>query len=280
MAITNGVTPDFARKRKASETLAEQTRQNNAKKQRLDQENAKQVRINNENDQNEANTRETLKDAQKRKEKALKKRMATKDRTIDAFTKPHQTQGAMEKAEHLAGLTPEGVAGEIMFDLIILSIELSVNAPFWTQTLQFEAALLKELQSIESGENERLVYLPDDNGVYPEIYPIDDSGKVDYSKPPLTPGSPEISNFHIRANGYVPVPTISESLLTIFARHTERMSGTGALTAEQKSCLYNTVQVLHENQQKEKNEKDIASDNAARMAATKQIATPRLTAKA
>lgn len=275
MAITNGVTPDFARKRKASETLAEQTRQNAAKKQKLDQENAalnQQNALNQQKDDQEKAER-------KRKEKALKKRMATKDQAIAAFAKASHTQGVMEKAEHLAGLTAEGVAGEILFDLIILSIELSINAPFWTQTLQFEEALKKELQSIESGESERLVYLPDDNGVYPDIYPIDSSGKVNYSKPPLTPGSPEITNFHIRANGYVPRPTILEALSTIAARHTERMSGSGALSPEQKACLYNTVTVLQENQNKETNEKDTASDNAARMAAMRQEPKPRLTSK-
>lgn len=259
MAITNGPTPDFERKKKASETLAEQARRRRKLAQEDDQENQ-------ENQNNAA-----FKAERKRKEKALKARMSQKNMAIQAFTQGAQVQGVMEKFEHLAGLTAEGVAGESLFDLIIFATELTLNTPFWTQTLQFEEALRKELESLDSGEPVRLCYLPDDNGVFPEIYPADGQGKVNFNKPPLRPE--EITNFAIRANGYVPRPTVTESLLVVFDRHLERVSGTGSLSPEQKARMYNTVMEMRdENDHSEKN--DVASDTAARMMAMRQAAKP------
>ncbi|MGE3318825.1 MAG: hypothetical protein AB7I18_05975 [Candidatus Berkiella sp.] len=214
------------------------------------------------------------KDEVKRKKKALAERIRQKDMVIRAMApqnNPGDT-GAIGKAEHLAGLTAEGVAGEMIMDLMIFSVELTFNTPFWIQAYQFDEALKKELSSTDGV---RLAYLPDDNGVYPEIYPVDGQGNVDYKQQPIQDQN-EITPFHIRANGYVPRPSITESLMVVFDRHIERMLGSGALTPDQKARMHNTVAQMKNDD--DKNEKDatqkMQDDRAAQMAAMRAVPKP------
>lgn len=195
---------------------------------------------------------EQEKEELKRKKKALAERIRQKDAVTRAMAPPSNPgdTGAIGKAEHLAGLTAEGVAGEMAMDLMILALELTFNTPFWIQAYQFDEALKKEL-SLNNGV--RLAYLPDDNGVYPEIYPIDGQGNVDYKQPPITDPD-QITPFHIRANGYVPRPSITESVMVVFDRHIERMMGSGALTPDQKARMYNTVAQMKDDENKNKDD--------------------------
>ncbi len=217
----------------------------------------------------------------KEKNKALEARKSQKDGVIRAIA--HQGSadgGVIGKAEHLAGLTAEGVAGEMLADLFIFSVELTFNTPIWVQMWQFNKAIEQELASIKNGDPIRLAYMPNEKGDYPEIYPIDGQGKVDYSKSPMRTYkddgslSDEITSFHIRANGYVPRPSITESLKIVFDRHFERMLGSGVLSPEQKARMSGTVSAM---QSEEKHDnKDLAADRAAQMAAMRP-AMPRAT---
>lgn len=261
-------TPQFAQQQQLQKkALTELAKENQAPQNRLptpvaetDKENIKGLK---EKDKKEL----------KRKQKALAERIRQKDAAISAMApqnNPGDT-GAIGKAEHLAGLTAEGVAGEMAMDLMIFALELTFNTPFWIQAYQFDEALKKEL-SLTNGV--RLAYLPDDNGVYPEIYPIDGQGKVDYKQSPITDQS-QITPFHIRANGYVPRPSITESLMVVFDRHIERMLGSGALTPDQKARMYNTVaQIKDENKNKEDETMKMQDDRAAQMAAMRPAPKP------
>jgi hypothetical protein len=217
----------------------------------------------------------------KEKNKALEARKSQKDGVIKAIA--HQASndgGAIGKAEHLAGLTAEGVAGEMLADLFILSVELTFNTPVWVQMWQFNKAIEQELASIKNGDPVRLAYMPNEDGDYPEIYPIDGKGKVDYSKAPMRTYnddgslSEHITPFHIRANGYVPRPSITESLMIVLDRHFERMLGSGVLSPEQKARMSGTVSAM---QAEEKQGKDLAADRAAQIlaaGASKPTPTP------
>lgn len=216
----------------------------------------------------------------KEKKKALEARKSQKDAVIKALAhSPSGDNGAIGKAEHLAGLTAEGVAGEILADLFIFSVELTFNTPIWVQMWQFNKALEQEIASIKNGEPIRLAYMPDADGNYPDIYPIDGQGKVDFSKSPMRTYkddgslSDEITPFHIRANGYVPRPSITESLMIACDRHFERMLGSGVLTPEQKARMSGTVSSMQKEEKAEK--EDLAADRAAQMAAMRPAPMPR-----
>lgn len=197
-----------------------------------------------------------------RKEKALKARKKFKQGILQDFTPSSgQRQGAMEKAEHLAGLTAEGVSGEIGINLIIFMFEALGNTPWWVQTLQLQESLVKELESLYSDKPERICYLPDDNGVFPEIYPTDTQGKVDFSRSPLA--RENVTPFAIRANGYVPQPSILEGFLTACDFHCERMSGANSLSPDQKARMYNIVGESKK-EKKEKEQKNGEDENEVR----------------
>lgn len=172
---------------------------------------------------------------------------------------PSQHQGAMEKADHLAGLTAEGIAGEIAINLIIFCLEAFGNTPWWVQTLQLQESLVKEIASLTSDQPERICYLPDDNGVFPEIYPADGEGKVDFSRSPLRPE--EVTPNAIRANGYIPQPSILEGFQIVNDFHCERMSGTNSLGPEQRARMYNVFG--SDSKKEDKSEKDVVSDRIA-----------------
>lgn len=195
-----------------------------------------------------------------RKKKELNSRRMQKDLAIHA--KPHSGQadgGSIGKAEHLAGLTAEGVAGEMAIHLMIFVVELTFNTPFWIQAEQFNEALRQELESLEPGQKPlRLCYLPDDNGEYPVIYPVSAHGEVDFDAEPLT--FEQITPFAIRANGYIPMPSVTEAYKIVLDRHFERMMGAGILEPEQKARMCNT---LAEMPSQKKEGSDLASDNAS-----------------
>lgn len=204
---------------------------------------------------------EAIKADIKAKKKALENRKKKKDAVIQAI--PHSNRadgGAIGKAEHLAGLTAEGVAGEMAINLMIFAVELSLVTPFWIQSLQFDEGL-----------KARLAYVANENGDFPDIYPIDAQGKVDYKQPPMRTFNDDgtlsdaITSFHIRANGYVPRPTVFEAVKVVFDRHLERMHGSSVISAEQKARMSNTVAQM---QAEDKKGQDLASDAASRAAAT------------
>lgn len=199
-----------------------------------------------------------------RKKKELNNRRTQKDMAIRAIPHTgHADGGSIGKAEHLAGLTAEGVAGEMIIHLMIFAVEATFNTPFWIQAEQFNEALRQELASLEPGQKPvRLCYLPDDNGAFPDIYPINSQGEVDFDAEPLPEN--EVTPFAIRANGYIPMPTVFESYQIVLDKHFERMMGAGVLTPEQKARMTNTLADI-QGQKKEGN--DLASDNAAIRAA-------------
>lgn len=206
----------------------------------------------------------------KKQNQALEARRSQKDAVIRAIA--HQGTadgGAIGKAEHLAGLTAEGVSGEMIADLFIFTVELVFCTPIWVQMWQFNKALEQELVSIKNGEPVRLAYMPNEQGDYPEIYPIDAQGKVDFSKLPMRTYNDDgslnnaITPFHIRANGYVPRPSISESFKIVFDRHFERMLGAGVLSPEQKARMSGTLSSASD---RKGEVEDLASDAASQNA--------------
>jgi hypothetical protein len=222
---------------------------------------------NNENETPEEKQARIKKEFIDNKKKELKNRRAQKDSAIRAIPHTgHGDGGSIGKAEHLAGLTAEGVAGEMIAHLMIFAIEATFNTPFWIQAEQFNEALRQELASLEGGNKPlRLCYLPDDNGDYPAIYPTNSQGEVDFEADPLP--EHEITPFAIRANGYIPMPSITEAYQIVLDKHFERMLGAGVLSPEQKARMTNTLAEM-QGQKKEGN--DLASDATSIKAAQPQ----------
>ena len=59
-----------------------------------------------------------------------------------------------------------------------------------------------------------MAYAPNENGLYPPIYPVDSRNEPDYTQPPIDEAL--IDNTMIRLNGYIPKPTITKSIEVAF----------------------------------------------------------------
>lgn len=190
----------------------------------------------------------------------LKQRVAQYESLVPKY-QPAGKQSALEKADHLAGLTPEGVTGEMLAAMIFHLFASILNLAYFEQKRVFAKAQL-------SGN----AYEQKADGSWPAIYPINSKGKpyvptkadgsVDMARV-ITDGS--ASRTLIRANGFVPPPSLQEAYEQHMADFMLDMSGANSLSPYQRQILNIADQA------RDKVEKDLASD---RVAMAKPAAAP------
>lgn len=190
---------------------------------------------------------------------------------------PSMQEGSMSKARHLAGLTAEGVAAELIIDLLIFAYEIVDNSPYKEALKKYDAAVEQEEAAFQqevaalgarAKQKVHLVYREDKHGKYPKIYYADPAtGELDYSR--VVPHD-KVTPFDIRANGLIPVPTREEGLMAAFDRHIERMNDSSWLRPDQKLRIHG---VLDQAEQAMKG-RDLAADRAAQLAAAQKFAKP------
>lgn len=147
-------------------------------------------------------------------------------------------EGALGKAAHIASMQPEAVAAMLLTDLIIFIAQLICNTPYIIQKGQFNQLLQKQLSEMAKGNDIQLVYMPDENGVWPTVYKVDEEGEIDFTQEYENGKAPRDA---VRRNGLVPVPSFSEGYLNAMNLHMERMWGQGILTDDQKLQLRNMI---------------------------------------
>jgi hypothetical protein len=148
--------------------------------------------------------------------------------------------GALGKASHLATMQAEAVAAILITDLIIFFFQLVFNTPFLIHKAQFDAVFKKQLNEMYKGNNIQLVYLPDEKGVWPDIYVVDEFDDIDFTQT-YPPGQAPLHA--VRLQGFVPKPTLKEGYLNALNLHMERMWGGRALSDAEKLKLRNMVEV-------------------------------------
>lgn len=184
---------------------------------------------------------EILKKRRQAHEAAFKQRKGFQ-KTVSASMPSAQQQGSVGQAQHLAGLSPEGVVGAMIMDFILLMLEMLFN----THHLNAKHAFSKAAASIfehemPDGHKETfsMAYKPNANDVLPPVYPIDPAtDQPDFSANPLLPG--QINDYLIRKNGYIPRPTVTQGLENAFLSFMARTQGVTALSSQEMMQLYNT----------------------------------------
>lgn len=180
----------------------------------------------------------------------LEQRLEEYESLYPKHNPPHR-QSANEKAEHLAGLTPEGVAGEMLAAMIFHLFATILNLAYIEQKRKFAKA-----QSMGKSYEQRA------DGSWPHIYPIGKNGK------PYVPKTADGKNIDwtrvntdgtasrqaVRANGFVPPPSLEEAYEMHLADFMLDMNGQAALTPYQRRILNIAEQA------REKVESDVASD--------------------
>lgn len=169
--------------------------------------------------------------------------------------------GALGKASHLATMQPEAVAAILMTDLIIFFFQLVFNTPFLIHKAQFDALLKKQINEMYKGNNIQLVYLPDENGKWPDIYVVDESNAIDFTQVYPPGEAPENA---VRMQGFVPRPTLKEGYVNAMNLHMERMWGGRALSDAEKLKLRNMVELGEPEAKRQDNLRDLMMAQRAR----------------
>lgn len=169
-----------------------------------------------------------------------------------------QHQSLMDKAAHLAGLTPEGVSGEILAQQFFKLFQALFQTHYAVQKRDFSKA-----------KRMGIAYVKDADGNFPEVRRIGADGKPDSNQPPY-PQNTDVNNPEFRAairqNGLVPPPNWLEAQYTLAYEYIEEMMGKSALTPTQREVLHKRVEDM---KAQGPQGPDLASDRAAMMAAQK-----------
>lgn len=123
-------------------------------------------------------------------------------------------EGAMQKAAHLAGLTPEGVAGEILTIWLIHALMLLFQTQYHVQERQFKRAQDNDVN---------IAYMQKRSGKWPKIYPLGENGQPDFDATPNTDGT--ASAEEVIANGYVPPPDMKRAIAEQWKLYESQMWG-------------------------------------------------------
>ncbi|MBN9287046.1 MAG: hypothetical protein BGO43_11725 [Gammaproteobacteria bacterium 39-13] len=208
---------------------------------------------------------EEQKRKKKEREERLKNRRGTQQNIYKSGGTQAHTQSAMEKADHLAGLTAEGVTGEILMIMIC-------NLFQWL----FQTHYLVQKRDFSKAEQLGIAYKADANGKFPDIHPLNEKGEPDFDQKPY-PQDQDINDSGFRAairrNGFVPPPNWLEAQYSQGYQYLEQMMGASVLTPAQREILHKNI----EETKKEGPRDDLASDRAAQMAAMQaaKAAAPR-----
>jgi len=196
----------------------------------------------------------------KEREDRLKKRRSAQQNVYRSNEAQGHTQSAMEKADHLAGLTAEGVTGEILMIMICNLFQWIFQTHFLVQKREFSKA-----------EQLGIAYKADVNGKFPDIHPLNEKGEPDFDQKPY-PQNQDINDQGFRAairrNGFVPPPNWLEAQYSQAYQYLEQMMGASVLTPAQREILHKRVEEV----KKEGPKDDLASDRAAQMAAMREAA--------
>ena len=152
--------------------------------------------------------------AAKRK-KDFEDRMAKQKKVFPSSGSPEAAarEGAMQKAAHLAGLTPEGVAGEILTIWLVNALMLLFQTQYHVQERQFKNA-----------QDNDIAYMQKRSGKWPKIYPLGEDGLPDFDAKPNTDGT--ASAEEVIANGYVPPPDMNRAIAEQWKLYESQMWGT------------------------------------------------------
>lgn len=85
-----------------------------------------------------------------------------------------------------------------------------------------------------------LIYLPDERGVWPEIYPLGADGEPDLTQPPSQ--EPVVDEWVIWRNGYFPNPTLGKAFSMGLAEFTAKVLGRQALDPLNIQRLFGEIQ--------------------------------------
>ncbi|MBN9288867.1 MAG: hypothetical protein BGO43_07995 [Gammaproteobacteria bacterium 39-13] len=157
--------------------------------------------------------RENEKDSRKRN---YERRIQKQNNIYQGPNAPESTsrEGAMQKAAHLAGLTPEGVAGEIITIYIVNLLQLVFQTQYLIQKKQFKMA-----------QAAGIAYEPHETtGLWPEVYPLDDQGQPNFQALPYKDGEAPVEA--IIGNGLIPPPDIYRALGEQWKQYELQMWGT------------------------------------------------------
>lgn len=144
------------------------------------------------------------------------KRLEQQKKIYQGPNAPESTsrEGAMQKAAHLAGLTPEGVAGEILTIYVVNILQLLFQTQFIIQKSQFKRA-----------QDAGIAYqLNEETGLWPEVYPLDENGQPNFNAAPYEDGKAPAQA--VIGNGLIPPPDIYRALADQWKQYELQMWGT------------------------------------------------------
>ncbi|MGD9592982.1 MAG: hypothetical protein AB7V32_10715 [Candidatus Berkiella sp.] len=191
---------------------------------------------------------------------------------------PQQDNSFASKVGRISDLNPESLVGEFMVIFTFEVIAFFVQRQFWVQIRAYNEALELDQQKEHSillnnasDDGVRLAYAPKrifnkttnqfeyevdakGNLVYPEVYNVDASGEVDYNSTPNTDGT--ASRAALRANGFVPIEDLRESLEIQMLLFRKEISGLGKITSDQQRMLN-----MHAEKALQHAQRDTAEDN-------------------
>ncbi|MBS0286306.1 MAG: hypothetical protein JSR17_03370 [Proteobacteria bacterium] len=236
------------------------------------------------------------KEADKKRIKAAKKIIKGRieqRRAVFSYKKHNEQneQSLIAKLGRLNDLNPEALVGEYIAAFIFNLMAVFCQRQFFVQQRAFfEATQLDEQKMLRiatgqaTDDGVRVAYQPlrnldgsvqvDANGdpVYPEVYPVDEAGNIDFHQQPNTDGT--AARAAIRANGFVPVEDFYEAFEIGVMKFKVEFIGSVGLTAAQKMMLNQFVDQNMEEGQK-RAERDIYGDNAVVQQAAQQQAAAR-----
>lgn len=192
-----------------------------------------------------------LRDRFAEQNKRIKKRLGLQQ-SIGAMQSQPSQGGAMDKVKQINSYKEEAVAAELMVDLLIFFLQFCFNIPYWRSLLQYNQLLSQELEALANGEELRLVWEPDANGNYPDLYELNENGEIVGEK--LSNEKAKDAPIElVRRNGYVPRPNFFLGLEDAVNMHIENMFGSGMLSQEQQTRLHGAfAQHLNNNSNKER----------------------------
>lgn len=168
---------------------------------------------------------------------ARKKQMARWVQSVQG-----ETGGLFGKSVNLAGLNPESLTGAMLTLMLLYILNGISQEHFFLMCEKYDEALGKqENYEYEDGTMEvfSLAYVPNANGIFPPIYPLDpDTMEPDYTQDPVDHQIALKNPALIIGNGYVPEPDYVRSLLHNWWAYEEAMYGPSILSPEQTLDLH------------------------------------------
>lgn len=163
-----------------------------------------------------------------------------------------QLGGVMGKLLHNTELTAEGIAGQMAMILIFNLLKALFSTQYHIQRAAFSSA-----QALGIAYEPRMV---NGNLVWPEVYPLDHNGNVNYSADPVRPGTAD--RVTIRCNGLVPKASLAEAYHIQWTEYHSDMMGMQSLTQQERMLLTNVFDAAKLDHQRENHGPDNASDMA------------------